>query len=95
MPAVFECEVNGEFAGWRANATPYNSLPTEIREDLDTDRELSDEGNEVTILIIPGRAEYNGTTVQCLTGIIGGDAILESETATMKVQGMALILQCA
>ena len=88
--AVFECEVNGEFAGWRVNATPFNSLPSEIREDMDTDRELSDEGNELLILIVPGRAWYNGTTVQCITGIIGGGAVLETETATMKIQGIVI-----
>ena len=90
MPAVFECEVNGEFAGWRVNATPFNSLSPEIRGDLDTDRELSDEGNELLTLTIPGRAEYNGTTVQCITGMIGVGDVIESDSATMKVQGMAM-----
>ena len=82
------CELNGGLASWRVNGIYYNSLPSEIRDDLDTYQEDSDDGagNEILTLTIPGKAKYNGTKVQCVTGEFGSDPI-ESENATFKIQG--------
>ena len=40
---------------------------------------------EKYILGIPGREEYNGTTVQCVA--TDGQATMESEKATLNIQG--------
>ena len=83
------CEVNGGVASWRVNGTLYNSLPVELRDDLDIFQEDSDDdaGNEILTLTIRGRAKYNGTRLQCVTGNFGGD-IRESENATLIIQGI-------
>ena len=70
---------------WRVNGTDFNRLPSDILADLDTDQETIGD-NEVFILTIPGRAEYNGTIVQCVTG--GGGDERESQSATLKIQGI-------
>ena len=91
--AEFMCEVNGGLASWRVNETYYNSLPHEIRDDLDTDQEDSDDGagNEILTLSIPGKAKYNGTKVQCVTGEFGSDPV-ESENVIMTVQGTCIYM---
>ena len=68
------------------NGTGLSSLPFEIRDDLDTDQDIVGDG-EVFILTIPGRAEYNGTRVQCV--VRGGDGSRESEIiqiSALKIQ---------
>ena len=81
------CEVNGDLASWKVNGTLYNSLSVEIRRELTAYQESGDSGSEILTLTIPGRIGYNGTSVQCVTAELGGEAI-ESETVTMKVQGI-------
>ena len=89
--AVFKCEVNGGVADWKVNGHLYNDLIlfSDSYDDLDTDRENTDGGNVLLTLTIPGRAEYNGTSVQC---IIFGSVPDESEIVTMKIQGIAASL---
>ena len=70
---------------WRVNGTAFAQLPSDIRDDLDTGQ-VTNEGNEEFYLIIPGRAEYNGTTLQCVAG--GGGVERESENATLNIQGI-------
>ena len=84
--AVFVCGTRDALYGyWRVNGTAYNYLPPAIRADLDADQETVGD-IEVYTLTIPGRAEYNGTEVQCVAGDDGGGTI-ESAIATLKVQG--------
>ena len=84
--AVFTCVTRGaDYGYWRVNGTAYNNLPPELRNDLDADQETVGD-NEVYILTIPGRAEYNETVVQCVAGDAGGGSI-ESANATLRVQG--------
>ena len=84
--AVFTCETRGALYGyWRVNGTAYNDLPPALRADLDPDRETVGE-NEVYTLTILGRAEYNGTVVQCVAGDARG-GFVESANATLRVQG--------
>ena len=83
---MFTCVSRGaDYTFWRVNGTAYNDHPPELRDDLDTDQETIG-GNEVYTLTIPGRAEYNGTEVQCVAGDVGGGSI-ESVNVTLKVQG--------
>ena len=84
---VFTCMIRGavSYQYWRVNGTAYNHLPPEIRADLDSDQVTVGESEEYT-LTIPGRAEYNGTRIQCVIGGEGGER--ESENATLKIQGI-------
>ena len=87
--AVFTCETRGaDYGHWRVNGTAYNKLPLGLRNDLVPNQETVGE-KEVYTLTIPGRAKYNETKVQCVAGDAGdaGDYYIESETATLKVQG--------
>ena len=80
---MFVCEVDGGFSAWKVNGTPSNSLELEIRRDLVIpQQQVTEEGNILIQLIIPARAEYNGTRVQC---VIPGSQ--ESKNVTMNVQG--------
>ena len=84
--AVFTCVTHGAplYLYWRVNGIAYSSLPSDIRNDLDTDQ-VTVGDSEVFILIIPGRAEYNGTRVQCVAGDEGGETM--SAIATLNIQG--------
>ena len=87
-PAVFSCEINGGLPGWRVNGTIYDNLSPEIRTDLMTDNNLSDNGYTLLTLAIPAslRAKYNETTVQCVTFNIELEQT-ESEIVSFKIQG--------
>ena len=63
------------------NGTNYNDLPPEIRSDLVTDQVMSAHIHLFT-LTIPGRAEYNGTLILCVTGHPE-----VNENAILRVQG--------
>ena len=85
--AEFTCGVHRPFSYqyWRVNGTDLNRLPSDIRDDVViTQNTVGD--NEVFILTITARAEYNGTRVQCVTG--GGGDERESENATLNIQGI-------
>ena len=85
--AVFECVLNSDFSGWRVNGTPFDRLDLDIRNDLMTpDQPNTKEGNILIQLIIPARAEYNGTRVQC---VIPGH---KSENVTMNIQGIYIYI---
>ena len=82
--AVFKCKVNGGVSFWKVNGTPFNNLELEIRRDLTIPQQQNtEEGNILIQLIIPAKAEYNGTRVQCV--IVGSQ---ESENVTLNVQGI-------
>ena len=82
--AVFTCVIHGPYY-WRVNGTSLGRLPSDISDDLGTYQETDD--NEKIILTIPGRAEYNGTRVQCV--VVGGN---DSENVTLTIQGIIDIL---
>ena len=86
--AMFTCETEGGFSGWRINRTVLQDLPHELHSDLRVSVTSTAQGTRVVRLTIPARAEYNGTKVQCLVGIFGGGSS-ESENATLKIQGTA------
>ena len=70
------------------NGTSFSDLPLDVKDDLRTDP-LEDRDNT---LIIPAKAVYNGTTVQCVTGDYGIDGVVvESENATLIIQGIHAI----
>ena len=87
--AVFTCEtVDGDFIGWKVNATGFTSLSREIQQDLKTSQERLVDSERATLTILTATASYNGTTVQCVTGKYGGDEV-ESENVTLTIQGIS------
>ena len=88
--AVFTCVVDGDAASWRVNGTLLNDLPPDTRSDLVLTTAIQD-GNILVELSIPGRVEYNGTTLQCVTvKIASGSA--ESGAAMLNIRGEIIAL---
>ena len=86
--AVFICVTHGTplYLYWRVNGTAYTHLPSDIRDDLVSFHAIVvDTADPVLVLTITGRAEYNGTRVQCVAG--GEGVERESENATLNIQG--------
>ena len=81
---MFRCEVTGGHVSWELNGRPANELTSIALDDLDVEFDESENGNPLTILTIIARAEYDGTTVQCLVNAGFSD---QSENASLKIQG--------
>ena len=82
--AVFTCETDGDASTWTVNGTLLNVLPPEIRDELESMSSNTPEGSTILSLTIPARAEYNGTTVQCLAVNVGA-GFVESAFATLTI----------
>ena len=84
--AEFICETrNAPSFGWRVNGTFLSQLDPSLRADLDTGQETVGDIEQYTLTII-ARAEYNGTVIQCVAAVPGGD-FRESGNATLMIQG--------
>ena len=84
--AEFMCETrNAPSFAWRVNGTFLSQLDPSLRADLDTDQETVGD-IELYTLTIPARAEYNGTVVQCVASVPGGE-FRQSGNATLMIQG--------
>ena len=84
--AKFTCEIRyAPSFTWRVNGTFFSQLNPSLRADLDTAQETVGD-NEMYTLMIPARAEYNGTVVQCI-GSVPGRTFRESENASLVIQG--------
>ena len=83
--AKFTCETRQAQVSWHVNGTAFIQLDPSIRADLDINNEVVEE-SDVYTLTIPARAEYNGTVVQCVAGVVGG-ASTESRNVTLMIQG--------
>ena len=84
--AVVTCETRGGGTLWRFNGTQREAFPPDILRDLVISDITTPEGVFVTNLTIPARAQYNGTIVQCQSGLFGG-SVVESDNATLTIQG--------
>ena len=80
----------GDFIIWKVNGTTLSDLPPEIQNDTCLDGKKV---NSSTLKII-GRSVYNGTTVQCVTGLIGVKMSLWSEKVTLTIQGIHTVMMC-
>ena len=86
--AEFMCGTrNAPFFTWRVNGTFFSQLDPSLRADLDTDQETVGD-NELYTLTIPARAEYNGTVVQGVASVPGGE-FRKSRSATLTIQGIS------
>ena len=84
--------MDGGLSDWKVNGSLYNNIDDnlpELLDDVDSDRNPTEEGTVELILTITGRAEYSGLTVQCVVGDFGGNSD-ESDIVTMNVQGITL-----
>ena len=84
--AKFTCETRDGATLWRINGIQREILPLEIRNDLVVSKSFTAEGTTVENVTIRARVHYNGTTIQCLSVIIGVSTV-ESENATLTIQG--------
>ena len=82
----FTCEArNAPSFAWRVNGTFLNLLNDSLHADLDTDDKRIGDIVQNTLTIL-ARAEYNGTVVQCVAGVVGGGST-ESRNVTLMIQG--------
>ena len=82
---VFTCVTDGgDISGWVINGTGYSELPNEVRNDLK--RRDKSVGTDIHDLIIPGKAEYNGTKIKFVIAVREHEPV-ESETASLTLQG--------
>ena len=70
---------------WRVNETDIDMLPHQLRDDIIIEDIFSH--FDFSTLAIRARVVYNGTRVQCV--VTGGGGSVESDTATLTIQGMA------
>ena len=86
--AEFTCGTrNAPSFSWRVNGTFFSQLDPSLRADLDPDQETVGDIDRHT-LTIPARAEYNGTVVQCVASVPGGE-FRQSGNATLTIQGIS------
>ena len=86
---MFTCEANGgDYTVWRVNGKSISDVSPDIKEDLNFTQIVSEgTGSGLFIMNITARSMYNGTTVLCVTGDIGGLTV-ESEIGTLAIQGI-------
>ena len=86
--AEFRCEFSGDHVSWRVNGKPRSELTSVSRDDLNTELVDSKNRNPLEILTIKARAEYNGTTFQCLVNSGFSD---RSENVSLSIQGGGIV----
>ena len=87
--ATFICEATGDFHDWHVNGIAYNNLPADVRTDIKSTPQDIDNRGQILTLTIPAKIQYNGTNVKCITGNLNSP-LVESNTVTMKIQGIDL-----
>ena len=86
--AFFSCNTrDSSTSHWRLNETDYDDLPSQIQDDL-VNSTIPATLSVFLELVIPARAEYNGTRVQCVAESDDGHSVV-SDTATLTIQGMS------
>ena len=88
--AFFSCLTRGSSSShWRLNGTDYNDLSSEVLDDLVIDS-ASTALSELLDLLLPARAEYNETRVECVAENNDGDSVV-SNNATLYIQGILML----
>ena len=88
--AEFTCQTrNAHYAFWRLNGKILDDYNDTLPPLMDVDNYLKRDGSGITshILTITARTEYHGLVFQCVAGMSGGGPEVESENATLMVQG--------
>ena len=82
----FTCETrNAPFVAWQVNGTFLSQLDPSLHADLVNAQQTVGDIDRHTLTIL-ARAEYNGTVVQCVAAVPGGE-FRESGSATLMIQG--------
>ena len=81
--AVFSCESNGSYSGWRIWGTVSTD---QLRNDVSVSFVAMTANIVTEQMTISARSEYNGTRIQCLTWGVRS-SIEESEIAILYIQG--------
>ena len=88
--AFFSCVTRGSSSSyWRLNGTDYNELSSDVQDDLNISSSSS-ALSETLNLLLPARAEYNETRVECVAENNDGDSVV-SDTATLYIQGILML----
>ena len=86
MTGMFSCNASGgDYIVWRVNGTSHQRLPSDVQNDIDINP-VGILASGLSTLTITAKAVYNGTTVQCVTGI--GAVVVESGNVTLTIQGI-------
>ena len=91
--AEFTCHTrNAHLAYWRLNNTLVADYDTTnlLHNDVVIDTKWTIASGVITTLTIRARLKYHGLVVQCVAVVFGG-AVVESENATLMVQGTIII----
>ena len=91
--ANFTCETDGgDSTVFIINGMRYTDLSGKQKKELEHKQSYVNGSNtELFTLTIPARVEYNGTTVQCVTGDHERIPVVKSENATLMIQGIHII----
>ena len=90
MTGMFSCDASGgDYIAWRVNGTGFSNISPEILSDIDINP-VGIIASGLSTLTITAKAVYNGTTIQCVTGDIGG-VVVESGNVTLTIQGIYYI----
>ena len=85
--AKFTCQaVNADFVIWRLNGTKFRLYNTSLPPIIDI-TQIPTSVADIHVLTITARTEYHGLVFQCVAGMSGGGPEVESENATLMVQG--------
>ena len=82
--AIFKCNSTDDYIQWKVNGT---RIYGEVSSDITIARDTQTFNSTLTIR---GRAVYNGTSVQCVSGDVGNDTNY-SIISYMTLQGMLQI----
>ena len=88
--AEFTCYTrNAHFAYWRLNGTIVGNYDANnlLQDDVNVYLKGSISSGINTTLTIRARIKYHGLVLQCVAGVSGGGPVVESENATLMVQG--------
>ena len=90
--ALFSCLASdADFFHWKVNGTDIDKLSSKVKEDIRLTSEILKNGIlGISTLTINASTAYNGTRVQCV--VTGGHGSVESNTATLTIQGMTIYL---
>lgn len=95
--AYFSCTTrDSSSTHWRVNDTDYDDLPSQIQHGFVINMILS-LPRVIIEIVIPARAEYNGTRVQCVAESDDGQSLVSDNATLTIIQGnnVGEILRCS
>ena len=85
--AVFTCEANGSYIGWRVQGIIVQGVLSELYDDIIvSSMNILSVSNTMQEMVFPAKTQYNEVRIHCLTWNLGG-SLAESDTALLNIQG--------